>query len=84
MMIQGGKHARTKLLNWPDHTDQTGRVFIELMRDLPMAPNGSAVEYYHSQSELHPLILLANSKTRRCEASSSQNLLHKCSIHPRT
>jgi hypothetical protein len=59
MMIKGGKYARAKLLDWPDHTDKIGQIFSELTRDFPMDTNGWALEYYRSQSELHLLIPLA-------------------------
>ena len=63
MMIKGGKYARAKLLDWPNHTDKIGQIFSELERDFPMDPNGWALEYYRSQSELHLLIPLADPKT---------------------
>ncbi|MGA2670704.1 MAG: hypothetical protein ABSF21_04740 [Dehalococcoidia bacterium] len=63
MMIRGGKYARAKLLNWPNHTDKIGQIFSELTRDFPMDPNGWALEYYRSQSELHLLIPLAGTKS---------------------
>ena len=62
MMIKGGKYARAKLLDWPNQTDKIGQIFSELMRDFPMDPNGWALEYYRSQSELHLLIPLAEPK----------------------
>lgn len=62
MMIQGGKYARAKQLDWPNHTDKIGQIFSELMLDFPMDPNGWAFEYYRSPSELHLLIPLADAK----------------------
>jgi hypothetical protein len=62
MIIKGGKYARAKLLDWPKHTDKIGQIFSELTRDFPMDPNGWALEYYRSQSELHMLIPLAEPK----------------------
>ena len=62
MMIKGGKYARAKLLDWPNHTDKIGQIFSELTRDFTMDPNGWALEYYRSQSELHLLIPLAEPK----------------------
>ena len=62
MMIKGGKYARAKLLDWPNNADKIGQIFSELMRDFPMDPNGWALEYYRSQSELHLLIPLAGPK----------------------
>jgi len=59
MTVKGGKYARAKLLDWPNHTDKIGQIFSELTRDFPMAPDGWALEYYRSQSELHLLIPLA-------------------------
>jgi hypothetical protein len=59
MMIKGGRFARAKLFDWPNHTDEIGRIFDELMREFPMDPNGPGVEYYRSHSELHLLIPLA-------------------------
>ena len=59
MTIKGGKYARAKLLDWPNHTEKVGQIFSELTRDFPMDPNGWALEYYRSQSELHLLIPLA-------------------------
>jgi hypothetical protein len=59
MMIKGGKYARAKLLDWSNHTEKIGQTFSELMRDFPMDPDGWALEYYRSQSELHLLIPLA-------------------------
>jgi hypothetical protein len=59
MTIKGGKYARAKILDWPKHTDQIAQTFGELTRDFPMDPNGWALEYYRSQSELHLLIPLA-------------------------
>jgi hypothetical protein len=29
MMIKGGKYARAKLLDWPNHTDKIGQIFSE-------------------------------------------------------
>ena len=58
MIIKGGKYARAKLLDWPNHTDKIGQIFSELMRDFPMDPSGWGLEYYRSQSELHLLIPL--------------------------
>lgn len=62
MMIKGGKYARAKLLDWSNHTEKIGQIFGELMRDFPMDPDGWALEYYRSQSELHLLIPLARPK----------------------
>ncbi|OGN97244.1 MAG: hypothetical protein A2Z77_06680 [Chloroflexi bacterium RBG_13_51_36] len=62
MMVKGGKHARAKLLDWPNHTDKIGQIFGELTRDFPMDPTGWALEYYRSQSELHLLMPLAGPK----------------------
>jgi DNA gyrase inhibitor GyrI len=62
MMIRGGKYARAKLSDSPSHTDKIGQIFGELTRDFPMDPNGWALEYYRSQSELHLLIPLAGPK----------------------
>ena len=59
MTITGGEYARAKLLDWSDHTEKIGQVFSELMRDFPMDPDGWALEYYRSQSELHLLVPLA-------------------------
>jgi hypothetical protein len=63
MMIRGGKYARAKLFDWPNHTDRIGEIMDELIRDFGMDPNGAGLEYYRSQSELHLLIPLAQSKT---------------------
>ncbi len=60
MTIKGGKYARAKLLDWTNHKDQIGQIFGELMRDFPMDPDGYALEYYRSQSELHLLIPMAS------------------------
>jgi hypothetical protein len=60
MMIKGGKYARAKLLDWSNHTDKIGQIFTELMREFPVEPNGWAIEYYRSQSELHLLIPLTS------------------------
>lgn len=57
--LKGGKYARVKVLDWPNHTEEIGRIFDELMREYPMDPNGPSVEYYRSHSELHLLIPLA-------------------------
>ena len=62
MMIKGGKYARAKLFDWQNHTDKIGEIFDQLMQDFQMDPNGATVEYYRSQSELHLLIRLAQSK----------------------
>jgi len=62
MMIKGGKYARAKLLDWPNHAENIGQIFSELARDFPMDPNGWALECYRSQSELHLLIPLAEPK----------------------
>jgi hypothetical protein len=62
MMIKGGKYARAKLLDWPNHTDEIGQIFSDLRRDFPMDPNGWELEYYRSQSELHLLLPLAEFK----------------------
>jgi hypothetical protein len=62
MMIKGGKYARVKLFDWQNHTDKIGEIFGQLMEDFQMDPNGAGVEYYRSQSELHLLMPLAQSK----------------------
>jgi hypothetical protein len=59
MTIKGGKYARAKLLDWRSHTGEIKQIFNELTRDFPMDPDGWALEYYRSQSELHLLIPLA-------------------------
>jgi hypothetical protein len=61
--IKGGKYARVKLLDWPDHTKEIGPLVDALMQEFPMAPNGWVLEYYRSQSELHLLVPLAGVKT---------------------
>jgi hypothetical protein len=63
MMIKGGKYARAKLFDWPNHRERIGEIFDELMRDFEKDPNGTEIEYYRSQSELHLLIPLAQPKT---------------------
>jgi hypothetical protein len=63
MMVKGGKYARAKLLDWPNHTDQIGQILGQLMRDFPMNPSEPTLEYYRSQSELHLLIPLAEPET---------------------
>jgi hypothetical protein len=63
MAVKGGKYARAKLMDWPKHTDDIPRIFDELVRDFPMAPNGWMLEYYCSQSELHLLMPLAETGT---------------------
>ena len=62
MMIKGGEFARAKLFDWSNHTDEIGEIFGQLMQDFQMDPNRATVEYYRSQSELHLLIRLAQSK----------------------
>ncbi len=62
MVVKGGRYARVKLLNWSNQTEKIGEIFAELMREYPMAPDGPAVEYYRSQSELHLLLPLKNDK----------------------
>jgi len=59
MTIKGGKYARAKLLDWHSHTGEIKQIFNELTREFPMDPDGWALEYYRSQSELHLLIPLA-------------------------
>jgi hypothetical protein len=59
MVVKCGKYARVKLLDWPHNTDKIGQIFDELIRDFQVAPNGSSLEYYRSQSELHLLVPLA-------------------------
>ena len=59
MTIKGGKYARAKLLDWSNHTEKIGQIFNELMQEFRMAPDGWALEYYRSQSEVHLLIPLA-------------------------
>lgn len=61
--IKGGKYARVKLLDWPNHTNEIGPIFGELTQEFPVAPNGWVLEYYRSQSELHLLVPLAGAKT---------------------
>jgi len=62
MMIKGGKYARVKLFDWQNHTDKIGEIFDQLMEDFQLDRNGGSVEYYRSQSELHLLIPLAQTK----------------------
>lgn len=62
MMIKGGKYARVKLFDWQNHTDKIGEIFGQLMEDFQLDPNGGSVEYYRSQSELHLLMRLAQTK----------------------
>ena len=57
--VKGGKYARVKLLDWPKHTDEIGPIFGELTGEFRVTPNGWALEYYRSQSELHLLVPLA-------------------------
>ena len=60
MMIKGGKYARAKLLDWRNHTSEIKQIFDKLTQEFPMDPDGWALEYYRSQSELHLLIPLAS------------------------
>jgi hypothetical protein len=62
MTVKGGKYARAKLMDWSKHTDEIPRIFDQLVRDFPMAPNGWMLEYYRSQSELHLLMPLEEPK----------------------
>jgi len=62
MMTKGGKYARVKLFDWQNHTDKIDEIIDQLMQDFQMDPNGAGVEYYRSQSELHLLMPLAQSK----------------------
>lgn len=62
MTIKGSKYARAKLLDWRNHTGEIKQIFDQLTRDFPMDPEGWALEYYRSQSELHLLIPLASSQ----------------------
>ena len=63
MTVKGGKYARAKLMDWSKHTDEIGPIFDELAQEFPMTPNGWVLEYYRSQSELHLLMPLAESRT---------------------
>lgn len=60
MTIKGGKYARAKLLDWHNHTSEIKQIFDKLTQEFPMDPDGWALEYYRSQSELHLLIPLAS------------------------
>jgi predicted transcriptional regulator YdeE len=44
MIVKGGKYARAKLLDWPNHTNKIGEIFAELMRDFGVDPKGPTVE----------------------------------------
>lgn len=55
LSVPGGDYARAKLINWPDHTDEIGPIFDELMSHYEMKP-GPTIEFYRSQLELHLLI----------------------------
>ena len=61
MILKGkGKYARVKLLDWNKYADEIGGIFDELMEKYKKDPNGTTVEFYRSQKELHLMIPLLN------------------------
>jgi hypothetical protein len=59
MTLKGGKYARVKLMDWPEHADEIGPILGELMEAYEKDAQGPTVEFYRSQSELHLMIPLA-------------------------
>ena len=43
-IVKGGKYARAKLLDWPNHTNKIGEIFVELMRDFGVDHKGPTIE----------------------------------------
>lgn len=55
--IPGGAYARRKLENWPEHTNEIGRIFGAQAAEYPRDPTRPNIEFYRSQKEL--LLFLA-------------------------
>lgn len=63
LTIEGGRFARVKLDDWPEHTAEIGPIFDYLMQTYLMQPDAPTIEFYRSQTELHLLIPLVAETT---------------------
>ncbi len=57
-VIEGGRYARVKLMDWSKHLNEIPAIFDELIQEFKMG-NGPAIEYYRSQYELYLMIPIA-------------------------
>jgi len=62
LVLQGGKYARVKLIDWTTRTEEIPRIFDELANAVTRDPSRPSLEFYRSQSELHLLVPLAENK----------------------
>jgi hypothetical protein len=59
LTVKGGKHARVRLSDWHNRTDQIGPIFDHLRETFPTNPSRPNVEHYRSHSDLDLLVPLA-------------------------
>jgi DNA gyrase inhibitor GyrI len=62
LVLDGGKYARVKLMDWTRHTEEIPTIFDQLDQAVRRDPARPAVEFYRSQSELHLLVPIAENK----------------------
>jgi hypothetical protein len=62
LLLQGGKYARVKLMDWPNHTEEIPPIFDQLERAVSRDPTRPSLEFYRSQSELHLLVPLGDNE----------------------
>jgi hypothetical protein len=62
LLLKGGKHARVKLMDWPEHTEEIPAIFDQLERAVSRDPTRPSLEFYRSQSELHLLVPLVDNE----------------------
>lgn len=56
-VVEGGRFAKVKLMDWSNHIEQIGKIFDELRETFTTKP-GPSIEYYRSHTELHLLLPL--------------------------
>ena len=54
--VDGGRYARVKLFDWPEHTERIAGIFAELESAYPVRPGGFFIEFYRSRRELQLLV----------------------------
>ena len=59
LLLKGGKYARVKMTDWPQHTHEIPAIFDQLERSISRDPTRPSLEFYKSQSELHLFVPVA-------------------------
>jgi len=62
LVLNGGKYARVKLMDWTKHTEEIPAIFDQLAQAVPPDTTRPTIEFYRSQSELHLLIPVADNQ----------------------